>query len=356
MKTKTSIIRLTSFLVLVSASAHAQSTQPVSAFDRVAAKFASRAELKARVAQFRDSHSNEFATAKADFGLAVRSMISLDFPEARDRRGAIAPSPPQALPSFGNREHWVAQVARYRQGNEIGKATFYENHLDEISVEDCPAFRVVLLDVLLDGWDDWAAWDTQKLRDARNKWPDLHLNYALRPMCKIRNQQDYQDFKDVLPIAIQIIMDRTHSSATRRTAGTVAERIVTFGPDTDILTFSVERVSESPSELERELLVGLVRVMEYRLPPASYRSVWLERLESPDEFVRALAVDYLGDTIRKPRDGEAPRLEDAALAERLRQIAENDPSSRVKVRIQTTLRKYDTSDTRPTHGRLGDGQ
>lgn len=338
--------------IITTVQTHGDEPNIVVAWNAVVAKYPSTDELHQRVSAYKSEHSAEFAAAKADFDLAVRSMVGLDFPpspyDAR-RHGGPQKDP---MPALIHRDKLTNSIARLRAetGGDFQRyADFYEAHFEEIALEQSPAHRYVYLHCLLNGWQDWTNWTSPKLVELRQQYPDIFLKYSLDELAPTHTEGDYVICKDFVLVLLEVLGDQSLSNETRYEAGVDARRLAAASKDQDIMRYCVLRYL-SGSNLE---YLDVSSSIARQLPTEARRTFWEPHLSTDNEQVRIRAVEFLGGDIRKPRAGEAARPEDAALAERLRQIAENDPSPLVKQSARYKLRLYDTSDTRPTHGRLG---
>lgn len=242
-------------------------------------------------------------------------------------------------------------MAEWRQNGSTARADFCEANLDEIAVEYGPSLKMVYFDVLLHGWDGWTGWNEPKLQAARDREPNIHLAYVLTQMYLIKNQADYDDFRDALPLAMGVLIDVSYTAEVRLRATRLAERLAELAIDPDLLTYCVSAMAATDNRFQQELFS---RVATFTKAYAyTRREVWRQYLEHPNDFVRTFAVSEVGETIRKPRAGEDARTDDAALAEQIRLIAETDPSADVRRSARAQIRFYDSSDTRPTHQYLG---
>lgn len=322
------------------------------AWNAVVAKYPTTNELRQRIDAYKSEHSAEFAAAKADFDLAVRSMIGLNFPPspyAMQRAGGPRKDP---MPALIHRDKLTNSIARLRAengGDYQQYADFYEAHFEEIALEQSPAHRYVYLDCLLNGWQDWSSWTTPKLMEVRERHPDVYLKYSLEKLFVLRSLNDYEVLTDYMPVLLPLLNDASLGRKTRLKAESVTDQLASAAKDSDVMKYCMLKYLAT----NEENFLSVSAAIDDRLPTEARRAFWEPYLSTDNEVVRLYAVGNLGETIRKPRAGEAARPEDAALAERLRQIAENDPSPLVKQSARYKLRLYDTSDTRPTHGRLG---
>ena len=118
----------------------------------VFAKYPSTQQFLAEVATFKREHPHEFALARADFDLAVRSNRELEAPkipgqpephvERKWPLGSISSREllEDSLKELANTPHAEANIA------------FVQQHMDEFTVDYTPALRMVAIDVLLNGW------------------------------------------------------------------------------------------------------------------------------------------------------------------------------------------------------------
>lgn len=337
----------------------AQTSQPVTPLERVLAKYPSREALQTRVDQFKAAHAGEFHAAASDFDLAIRSINGLDFPVVTDVPDGPMPhvSPrPDRLKLIDSRQKWLDLIARCRAKgtqNAIERASFYEQHLDDLTFEANDAFRMVALDILVRGWHDWSHWSEPKLEQIRERVPDIHAYYALREMMPLKSLEARGLARDVLGILLQALLAPNHSAEFLNEADRVVRYSVVFEPDEDVLLLCLSELLDHPDGSTDIHFLSIASAIDDRLPRHRRCELWLDYLDAPISIVREMAVEGIGSSIRKPRSGEPPRPEDAELADRLRQIAQSDPSKGVRRMAATLVREYDTSDVRPTHGRGG---
>lgn len=212
---------------------------------------------------------------------------------------------------------------------------------------------MVALEILVRGWHDWSNWSGAKLHSVRQRVPDIHLVYALREIWPLKTPEVQSLGRDVISVALQIVMDSSHSRECRDQAGTLLRRSAYLVKDEDMLVFCLSELLGDADEIAKDELIGIASAVDDRLPLVRRRVIWLDYLDAPVEVVREMAVEGIGSSIRKPRPSEPPRPEDVELANRLRPIAQSDPSHRVRRMAAAQLRQYDASDTRQTHRRLG---
>ncbi len=344
------------FVGLVTMRVCAQTDQPATPLERVLAKYPSRETLQARVDQFKATHADAFLATAADFDLAIRSMVGLDFPAATDGTSLHASPKPQELRRIYTRDKWMDTIARCRAKgtpNALERANFYEQHLDDMSFERNEAFRMVALEVIASDWQDWSNWTAPKLEDVRSRIPDIHCIYALREIWPHKSVEDRDLARDVTGVLLQALLEPGRRYEFRSEADRVITYSLALNPDEDILLLCLSELLRSQNPIEDTHLLGIASAVDDRLPRDRRRVLWIDYLDAPVAIVREMAVEGIGSSIRKHRPGEDPRPEDEELANRLRQISQSDQNKGVRRMAKTLVREYDTSDTRPTHGRGG---
>ncbi len=323
-----------------------------SAWNAVVTKYRAPDDLRQRVDTYKSEHAAEFAAAKADFELAVRSIVSLDIPLSPDhkRRQVIKK---RELPSLKSRDSLLRSINSFRSNGSpdaLQCADFWESHFEDVVIGQTPAHLYVYFDCLLNGWYDWSQWTTPKLIEVREKHPDVYLMYAVRESFYAKlAQETYNLLRDVLPQLLILLEDHTIGPKGCAELESLLEYICSAEKDMDVMKYCVLKYIAGGGEP----YLSVAGIAGTQLNHEQRREFWEPFLVAQNEQVRLRAVSGVGDTIRKPRPGEDPRPEDAALAEQLRQILQNDPSLRVRDQARYKLRLYDKSDTRPTHGRLG---
>jgi hypothetical protein len=227
---------------------------------------------------------------------------------------------------------------------------FYEQHIEEIVVDETPSLRYVYLDVLLNGWDDWSNWQSAKLTEARQSYPDLHVKYALEGLGSYwRTPDEVQFASDTFGVLLPLVVDSTRSQWVRQPAERVFVRVGSISKDVDLLRYTLDAAANAPDRDTRMYLFSISSAASSALRQPEYREFWVDYLQHPDEWVRTKAVAGIVGSIRKPRPGEEPRPRDAELAQMLYDVLQNDPSPRVRNFLQPRLEQYERSDTKPTH-------
>lgn len=336
---------------IVSARAHGDEPPASTLLQNVLAKYPSRPELQSRVDQFKADHTSEYAAALTDFDLAIRSMLTLEFPRTSEEISRHGRRKEKILPMFKTRQRWMELIDRYTTNSETGLAQFCEVHLDEIAIEDCPAFDWVCCGILLQDWTEWEAWQSPKLAAIRSESPHIHKYYAMRHLAQPSRRTQA---KLCFGVGVDFMLDDDMSSVIRKAAGRLVVRMAQSIKDPDLVSLALTKASEAGTDTtaKSDLLSAAGATIE-ELAPEMRISLCVPFLESDSETIRSFATIAIGKSIRKPRAGEPPRELDSQLASRLASIAEDDPSSRVRELAHRQKLLYDTSDTRPTHGRLG---
>ena len=348
-----SYLTTTALLLAMNSLLSAQQVPPAPTLEQVLDNYPSRAELQSRVDAYKAAHLAEFAAAKADFDLAIRSMLTLEFPEDPYPSRRHVERKPLALPSYFSRPTVLHKIERCNEDTAFSEwKVFYQTHIDEIVVDETPALRYVYLDLLLNGWDDWANWQSQKLQDTRTAYPDLHLKYALRELCGICGTfEDLAFVSDTVGVVLPLVRDTARGRWIRDQAQLVIIDFVQVRKDVYLLRYTIDAAMNAPDNDTRVYLLSIAGHTSEALPALQRREFWVDYLQAPDEWIRTLAASGIAEAIRKARPGEAPRVRDQELAQLLQDVAQNDPSPRVRQFTQARLNQYETSDTKHTHGR-----
>ena len=146
---------------------------------RVFDKYPSPEQLQGRIDAFKREHADEFAGARADFDLAVRSGLELTPVAFADERQPVRIDRWRLhLPVF--RSIFERDIADFKAENRAKLRTaFYEAHLNELTVEPTVALRYVLLDIMMNGWNNWDAWTSERLQEYRRRHPDVYRVAAI---------------------------------------------------------------------------------------------------------------------------------------------------------------------------------
>jgi hypothetical protein len=341
------------FVLAFSPLLRAQQVPPAPTLEQVLDNYPSRAELQAQVDAYQSAHTVDFDASRADFELAIRSMLTLEFPERPNKNRRHVERKPRALPNYYSRSTVVKQIERCRAVPEYSEwLAFYEQHIEEIVVDETPALRYVYLDVLLNGWDDWANWQGDELQEIRQKYPDLHVKYALKDMHRFRSTWDDLNFvADTFGLVLPLVLDMDRGRWVRDQARSVVTGFALVRKDVELLRFSINAAMNASDKDTRLDLLTISSAASHALPGPEYLEFWVDYLEAPDEWIRTKAVGGIVGRIRKPRPGEEPRPRDAELAQMLYDVLQNDPSPGVRNFLQPRLEQYERSDTKPSHGR-----
>jgi len=335
---------------------NAQNIPTAPIYEQVRNKYLSRTEIQARLDQYKNEHAVEFPAVRNDFDLAIRSMLTLDLPEPAAWRTRVGKPKKDPLPSFYTRKQVLDDVAMYSDRGDNERAGFYSRHLEEISVDQTVALRMLCIDVLLNGWNDWSNWQSEKLRTVHEKYPDVHLDYALRCIRFLKTPEDYEITRPAVGLALELVMDRSNRSAILASAAQLVHEVGSISKDTDLLRFSIDTAMRTTDKGTRLSFLTIAGQISKNLGQPAQREFWVAYLDVPDEWIRTMAVSGIVESIRKPRPGEPTRPRDAELAQLLRNVAQNDHSERVRQFLHPRLEQYERSDTKPTHGggRIGD--
>ncbi|UCC29270.1 MAG: hypothetical protein JSU86_13835 [Phycisphaerales bacterium] len=248
----------------------------------VLARFPSRAELQQRIDEIRRDHPPRYEAARQDFDLAIRSRWTLQGPKWP---GKPLPTPivkPKlTLSALMPRNAWanyIREIDEMEGGDEL--AQFYRHHLDELCFEDTPELRAVLVDILLNGWDDWSEWGDEKPSVFREKFPDLHRVYAIRELVRL-------DYNDVNGVLLELFAD---GDVPPYLWTEVAAAVGDLGAHFDKLEFTADVAYSSDDVRVRERLAGYIQHFADRASkdPRS-KSFWEPYLGSPIPELRFAA-------------------------------------------------------------------
>lgn len=318
------------------------------------ARYPSPRQLQAQVDRFKSKHSIEFSAARADFGVAVRSTLELDPPDPPGPPGSGirhgGPLKP-LLRGVETRAFWGSTIERWEQMEGGAEpAGFYRRHLDEISVEPCPALRMVCYDVLVNGWHDWRGWDSEQLAAIRGKVPDLHVTYALLLLRPHDQDQSYLDYKDALGVALRIVSDASYSKYSREWAAGLVQRLAEVQPSVELARYAADQVLSQEAQEPRLWFVSIAKWASERLPTPALRDLWADYLDCEDSSLRGQAAIFVGKSIRKAPLDQPEGRRDRELAERLRRMAQEDSSQWARRMAQHGVKQYEDSDKPPSRG------
>lgn len=305
---------------------------------RVFGKFPATGDLRKEVDNFKNEHPVEFAAARADFDLAVRSN--------RDLQGPKVPGQPVPhvvedyrlvhIPSLDMLEDSI----RIWQKTEGGEETvaFLRQHADALTMDYTPALRIVALDVLIDGWDDWDAWHSQRLVEYRKRHPDIYRWDALTVLAYYIHRQGDASMDGLL---LRLLIDPTLPYETRQQLPGFATR-----GDPDMLDFVVAcRVRGETAEVRDACAVWTQRVSE-TLSNEQRQVFWWAYLDSQERTLRNVAVIEIGRSRLRSREESLARHPDQRIVARLQNIANTDPDEQIRAAALNGVKAY-TDDSPP---------
>lgn len=156
---------------------------------RVLERYPTRGQLQLRVDETKALHQAAYEAAKRDFDEAIwkrRVLVGPPRPGPPLPRPVMSPRP--TLTALWSRREWqrvISDTEALEGGAALGQ--FYRDHIDEFTIdESSPVLKEVLIDVLLNGWEDWTHWDDKKLVALREAFPELHRVYAIRELRRLK--------------------------------------------------------------------------------------------------------------------------------------------------------------------------
>lgn len=324
----------------------------------ILAKYPSPDDLQRAVDEFKRTHAEEYRTAMVDFTLAVRSNLEVEWPR-------IGP-PPRVIPEWPLRlpalrpfyEMLVELSERKREDGDELWIAFYQEHMDSITVEFTPAVRMVALDVLLNGWDDWPGWDSDRLKGYRERYPDCdrvaaatvlrgydhhdsQLRYARGDKDAFRRGLDANGFY------LRMLVDPELSSELRRAARPSSDDL---RGDVDALDYVVKAYLGSDDDGIRNRCLGVAGSLSQTLPKDKHLEFWIPFLNASDVRLRRIATSAMGNSRTRPRDVPPELHPDWEIVQRLRTIETSDPE--VSVRVAARLAIERLLDDRPPRGHV----
>lgn len=329
----------------------------------VFAKYPSSEELQRRIEQFRREHPDEFAGARADFDTAIRFLHNQPPPSARDI-AAVHGKVPHRIHrwrlQFPHHREWLLQHEAEQGGNDgtPARVLFVREHIDELTVDFSLALRMVALDVILNGWDDWSAWTTDRLKGYRKRYPDIYRIVAVNLRGQL-NHELWQRKRRGEPTAdlevddglraqglfLRMLMETEASEELRRHIRSQAKKI---HADLDALDFVVKLalVGESRADRRNNGRSCMGSLTE-SLPLDQQRDFWVQYLDSDDFSIRSYAVSRVGISINLLKKDPQEPATNRQLAERLRKIAASDPDSRIRHEAQRRVAAYEDDSPPP---------
>ena len=323
----------------------------------VFAKYPSPAELQARIDSFREANPQAFAAARDDFGLAIRSKLGLKGPKAPWYKPPhVRPRGLQLKYRLKPRSSYEEAIANAesRPGGEA-VAQFLREHIDDYAVEFTPALRLVVIDVLLNGWDDWSKWEGERLTEYREEFPDLHRAIAVRLLHQIKlkdavrrmksgEPSPVDGFPDANGILLRMLVDPELPRYTRKGVQSTVDRI---SGNFDALRFVVSCALERQDAAVRRSCYSCMQTLSKGVPGDKLQAFWIGHLDSEDDWVRTAAVQQVGHGVLRTRALPIGSDPNRYVVDRLRRIAENDPSDQVRRQARRAVKSYDDDSPPP---------
>lgn len=321
------------------------------------AKYPSPEDLQERIDSFKRERADEFEAARRDFELAMRSGLELTPIVFADERQPVRIKKWRAhMPVF--RPIIEQNIVDFRAENRgLLRAAFYEAHLEDLTVEPTGALRYVLLDVILNGWDDWEAWTSERLEEYRRRYPDLYRRSALGLLSLMNHRVstgalrmdatiDKPESLRASGVLLRMLLD---SETSPRLAAIVQVSVQRIRNDVDALDFVVKLAldAESPERLRNNGRYCMGSLTE-SLPLDQQRDYWVQHLDSNDYSIRSAAVSRVGINIDLLKKDAKEQATNAQLAQRLRRMAAFDPDPRIRLEASRRVTAYE--DDSPPRG------
>ncbi len=284
-------------------------------------RYPSPAQLEERILAMKSNSPAAFATARRDFDLGIRSVFLLEPPKLPDY---VTPHGAQEVRLAGLAVGQGLDLSIERLGNKEGGAPvaqFYREHYDDYQIDDSPALRLVLADVVMHGWDDWADWSDPKLTEVRAQFPELHRAYALQ-------LARYFEVADLNGLALRVLIDPEGPVYVRQRAGSALKYV---DNNVDVLDFVVKHAAGATDSGLRPSLNACIQPISQDIEPRERRAFWVDYLESPNDHLRWIAVVETDSAIEAIRAMSKGQDMSPDLYARLKEIAGSDPNDKIRM-------------------------
>ncbi len=296
-------------------------------------RYPSPAELQRRADELSRANPAGWRAARQDFDLAIRSHFVLGdqapkvpWPERPEPH--VLPKWPR-LTSLPTRQGMLDYIGRLEAVSDARPAAeFYRAHLEDYCLDDSPHARVVLGDVLLNGWHDWSDWEGEKLAEVRAKFPEVHRAYALQ-LARYFRIAEYHG------IILRMLVSLDTPEYLRSPAQSV---LMHADCNVDVLDFLVAHGVAAEDEAVRQSLFSCMGPISQDIDAYVRRSFWIPYLDSADSMLRDTAAGQLNTAIEAIRWKSGGDDTSEELTRKLDKMAENDPDE--WNRKQAALRKH----------------
>lgn len=293
------------------------------------ARYPSPEEWQRRVETAKRDKPNEFAAARTDYDLAIRSVYIYKLYETmpiEDRIGKQV-----LIRGLWTRDMIADSTNRIQDVEKKAQAErFWREHIEEFVVDDSPIMRLVLAEAMLDEWEDWSGWtENDELVAIKNKFPRLHRHYAWT----LVNVMAINDFNG---LALRWIAGATPGAFADADDSNAAVMCISRDPNIDILDFWLKAIARSEDRQLQSGLTCIARSFDNRDSPAM-RDAWAPYLTHANEVVRGEAVLRVAEMVRRIRIASRGRDNSDDLQARLQTLADSDSDSEVRSRAKYAL-------------------
>lgn len=323
----------------------------------VLAKYPSAEDLQRKVDEFKRENPAEFAAALDDLAEAVRFNLGLERP-LKGPQPIVFREWVLYLPPLRPFYEQISDDERIKDKDiSPNWVAFLREHIDKLTVEYRPATRMVALDVLLNGWNDWSDWESDRLRGYRERYPDIDRLAAMRLLMEYDAYYHQEQHKGGAPdhaeepinltgLCLRLLYDAEISSELRRE---VTYPLKDIQHREEVLDFLIRGDLAISDPLARPGS-GVMQSVSRRMNVEARLDFWLPYLSHPDPSLRMLAVIEVGSTRRRPRDMAPEQHRDWETIQRLRLLAEGDPDQVVRSKANSAIQRL--LDDRPPRGHV----
>lgn len=296
--------------------------------------FPSPEEWRQRIASAMQHDAEAFAIAQRDLDFAVRSAALLEgerpllMEETRER---FATRPIIRKAHIWTHENLELHIRTLADSDEAkALKNWLQVHFDELAVADSELLRLVLADVLLNGWNDWSAWTGKSELDAlRADCAQPHVYYAWELAAQLQ-ATEYNG------LGLRWIIHPSDGSNENR------EKMLFLlkgAKEVAVIDYLLKAANQDlPDWARRDALTVAVAIGPAPADIRALLAVWSSSLSSTRSDVRSAAVLATGKVIRAIRIYTKGQDNNETLQSRLQQLADTDLDNEVRIRAKHAIK------------------
>ncbi|MCC7293425.1 MAG: hypothetical protein IT449_15300 [Phycisphaerales bacterium] len=290
-------------------------------------------ELQRQIDEIKRSDPQGWAAARADFDLAVRAgaMCAESRPVNMhvSRRPVSTPTVCFEIETRKMMADYLRELDLREDGRPL--VAWYREHLEEFVVEDTATLRLVLLDAILNRWDEWSAWNGDERLDAlRKECPDPHR------LCAWNLAAPLHMF-ELSGVALRRLLVAHEPDADYN----VLPMSLLVGDVTDVavVDFLLKGVATIPEGTNSRAFATACQLLPRTGQTVAFRDLWAEYLTSESARVRRQAAIHTGSAIEWIRVETKGQDNSEGLQAKLRQLADSDSDQYVRTEAMKSLER-----------------